>query len=104
MVRLDDEERREAAIFEKSGRLLLARPWKFGCERRMEIHRQLRQPDRESENAFSRFEKWRRERCFPVRLVRYVCHKITQSRLPNHTRSAGRTQRRQSRTRRGTRD
>src|SRR2546430_2081894 len=54
MVRLDDEERREAAVFEKPGRILLARARKFRRERGMEIHRQLRKPDRKSENVLSR--------------------------------------------------
>src|SRR5882672_168377 len=59
MVRLDDEERHEASVLEKPGRVLLARARKFRRERGMEIHRQLRKPDRESENVLPRFEERR---------------------------------------------
>src|SRR5881392_2133361 len=54
MVRLDDEEWCQAAVFEKPGRILFAPPRKFRRERRMEIQRELRKPDRESENVLSR--------------------------------------------------
>ncbi len=69
MVRLDDEERREAPVFEKPGRVLFARGRKHWREWRMEIRRQFRDFNRESENALSRFEKRRCQWCFPFRNV-----------------------------------
>src|SRR6266513_610853 len=67
MVRLDDEEWREARFSEKSGRVLFARSRKHRHERRMEIRRQLGNFNDKLADVLSRFKEWRRQRCFSFR-------------------------------------
>src|SRR5436190_8135034 len=62
MVRLDDEERRQAGVSQKPSRLLLDRSGKHRHERRMEIRRQLRNFNGKLADVLSRFKKWRRQR------------------------------------------
>ena len=69
MVRLDNEERPEAAVFEKPSSVLFARAGKFGRQWRLEIRRQFRELNCESKNALFRFEKRRRQRRLPFRNV-----------------------------------
>src|SRR6266705_6834453 len=62
MVRLDDEERRQAGVSQKPSRLLLDRCRKHRREWRKEIRRQLRNFNGKSANFLSRFQKRRRQR------------------------------------------